>query len=184
MIRRLLPWAIIGLLAAIAFFVGSTFWRASQLPENLTATATDTVEAPVAAVWLVLNTPGVLKERFDEVEFQEVVEDAQGLSSWTSRHEDRNYFTRYVRTQAEQPGGGQAWVYAYTITPEEVPVLTTREVRMTDTGNGFTEVQVTDSMTVTDRQMRMWMGVLGIDSGAKNELKAIMALADAAEAAL
>lgn len=184
MIRRLLPWAIVAFLAAVAFFVGSSFWRASQLPETLTATASDTVDAPVEAVWLVLNTAGVLKERFDEVEFQDVTEDAQGIAGWTSRHEDRNYFTRYVRTRAEQPEGAGPWIYAYSITPEDVPVLTVREVQMRDIGNGETEVTVTDAMTITDRQMRMWMGVLGIDSGARNELKAIMALADAAEAAL
>jgi len=184
MIRRLLPWAIVAFLLAVAFFVGTAFWRASQLPEDLTASVTDTVDAPVAAVWMVLNTSGVLTERFDEVEFEEVTEDAQGLVSWTSRHEDRNYFTRFERTRAEQPQGGAQWVYAYTITPEEVPVVTAREVLMLDKGNGVTQVTVTDTMKINNRQMRMWMGVLGIDSGAKNELKAILALADAAEAAL
>ena len=72
MIRRLLPWAIVAFLLAVAFFVGTAFWRASQLPEDLTASVTDTVDAPVEAVWMVLNTSGVLTERFDEVEFEEV----------------------------------------------------------------------------------------------------------------
>ena len=75
MIRRLLPWAIVAVIAAIAFFVGSMFWRAWQLPEDLSASVTGVTDAPPAAVWLVLNTPGVLDERFDEVEFEDVVED-------------------------------------------------------------------------------------------------------------
>jgi len=184
MIRRLLPWAVIAFLAAVVFFAGSTFWRAWQLPEVLSATATETVDSPAEAVWLVLNTPGVLKERFDEVEFENIVEDARGLAGWTSRHEDRNYYTRYVRTRADQPSDGTRWVYAYTIDPEDVPVRTTRKVEMYDQGDGTTEVRVTDELVISDRQLRMWMGVLGIDSGVKNELKAITSLSDAAEAAL
>ena len=89
MIRRLLPWAIIAFLVAVAFFIGSAFFRAWQLPEDISASVTETVESPVAAVWMVVNTAGVLEERFDEVEFENVVEDDFGLVSWTSRHEDR-----------------------------------------------------------------------------------------------
>ena len=184
MIRRILPWALIAFLAAVLFFAGSMFWRAWQLPEDLTATVTETVDSPVEAVWLVLNTPGVLEERFDEVEFENIVEDGRGLASWTSRHEDRNYYTRFVRTRAEQPTDGGRWVYAYTITPEDVPVRTTRKVEMFDQGNGTTEVRVSDEMIISNRQLRMWMGILGVDSGVKNEMKAINSLVEAAEAAL
>ena len=184
MIRRLLPWAIIAFHVAVAFFIGSTFFRAWQLPEDISASVTETVESPVAAVWMVLNTAGVLEERFDEVEFENVVEDDFGLVSWTARHEDRNYYTQFTRTQADQPADGSAWVYAYSITPEDVPVQTARAIQMRDLGNGSTEVRITDDLVVKDRQLRMWMGVLGIDSGVKNEMKAITSLASAAEAAL
>ena len=184
MIRRLLPWAIIAFLAAIAFFVGSAFIRAWQLPEDLSASVTETVESPVAAVWMVVNTAGVLEERFDEVEFENVIEDDFGLVSWTSRHEDRNYYTQFTRTRAEQPTDGLDWVYAYSIVPDDVPVLTARLIEMRDLGNGTTEVQITDELSVKDRQLRMWMGILGLDSGVKNEMKAITSLASAAEAAL
>ena len=184
MIRRLLPWALIGACAALAFFIGSFFWRAWNLPEALSGSATETVDAPVEAVWLVLNTAGVLKERFDEVEFEDLIEDEQGLVRWTARHEDRNYFTRFERTLALQPSDGANWVYAYSITPEDVPVLTTRVIEMIPQGKGQTLVRVTDEMVVEDRQLRMWMGLLGLDSGAKNELKAITSLVESAKAAL
>ena len=184
MIRRLLPWAIVAVIAAIAFFVGSMFWRAWQLPEDLSASVTGVTEAPPAAVWLVLNTPGVLDERFDEVEFEDVVEDGRGLAAWTARHEDRNYFTRFIRTRADQPTSGTRWVYAYKITPEDVPVLTTRKVEIFDQGDGTSEIKVTDNMIIEDRSLRMWMGVLGLESGVKNELKALTTLAVSAKAAL
>ena len=152
MIRRLLPWAIIAFLVAVAFFIGSAFFRAWQLPEDISASVTETVESPVAAVWMVLNTAGVLEERFDEVEFENVVEDDFGLVSWTARHEDRNYYTQFTRTQADQPADGSAWVYAYSITPEDVPVQTARAIQMRDLGNGSTEVRITDDLVVKDRQ--------------------------------
>jgi len=184
MIRRLIPWIVLALLAAVAFFIGAIFWRAWQLPEDLSASVTETVDAPVEAVWIVLNTPAVLEERFDEVEFENIVEDGRGLASWTARHEDRNYFTRFIRTRSEQPLNGNRWVYAYKITPEEVPALTTRKVEMFDLGDGTTEVKVTDDLVIEDRQLRMWMGVLGIESGAKNEMKALTSLVDAAAKSL
>ena len=43
---------------------------------------------------------------------------------------------------------------------------------------------VTDQLTIEDRSLRMWMGVLGTDGGAKNELKALKSLAVSAKAAL
>ncbi|MGB1155809.1 MAG: hypothetical protein ACPG42_03245 [Alphaproteobacteria bacterium] len=184
MIRRLLPWVIIAALAAVVFFVGSLFWQAWNLPETQSASVTETVDAPAEAVWLVLNTAGVLKERFDEVEFEDVVEDDQGLVQWTSRHEDRNYYTRFVRTRALQPADGGPWVYEYTITPEDVPVLTTRTVEIASQPGGQVEVSVTDVLVIEDRTLRMWMGVLGMDSGVKNEMKAITSLVDSAKAAL
>lgn len=184
MIRRLLPWAILAVLAAVAFFVGSLFWRAWQLPEVSTATASGITQAPPEAVWLALNTPGVLDERFDEVEFEDVVTDGRGLAAWTARHEDRNYYTRFIRTRAEQPADAARWVYAFKITPEDVPVLTTRKIEILDQGDGTSEIKVTDNLIIEDRRLRMWMGVLGMDSGVKNELKALTSLAVSAKQAL
>ncbi|MAH88201.1 MAG: hypothetical protein CMF26_06315 [Kiloniella sp.] len=189
MIRRLLPWASFGLLVAVAFFVGSQFWRASQLPETLTAAVEGTTQAPPAAVWLVLNTAGVLTERFDEVEVYDLLEDDLGLGAWTTRHEDRNYLTRFTRIEAVQGGNGDdgddgPWVYSYRIDAEDVPVQTLREVRFVGQGDGSTVITVTDQLTIEDSGLRLWMGVLGIDSGAKNELKALTSLAVSASAAL
>ncbi|MEC8153364.1 MAG: hypothetical protein VX077_00580 [Pseudomonadota bacterium] len=188
MIRRLLPWAVLALFAALAFFVGSLFWQASRLPETLTATAEDSTQAPAAAVWLALNTPGVLTERFDEVEVAEQTEDDLGLSTWTTRHEDRYYLTRFTRVEAVQGGSGGAdaapWIYSYRIDAEDVPVQTLREVRFVEQADGSTLITVTDQLTIEDRSLRMWMGVLGIDGGAKNELKALKSLAVSAKAVL
>lgn len=188
MIRRLLPWAVLAFFAALAFFVGSLFWQASRLPETLTVTAEDSTQAPAAAVWLVLNTAGVLTERFDEVEVYEQTEDDLGLSAWITRHEDRNYLTRFTRVEAVKGGSGgndaAPWIYSYRIDAEDVPVRTLREVRFVEQPDGSTLITVTDQLTIEDRSLRMWMGVLGTDGGAKNELKALKSLAVSAKAAL
>ena len=99
--------------------------------ETLTATAEDSTQALAAAVWLVLNTPGVLTERFDEVEVYEQTEDDLGLSAWITRHEDRNYLTRFTRIEAVKGGSGgndAALIYSYRIDAEDAG-RTLREVR-------------------------------------------------------
>ena len=61
---------------------------------------------------------------------------------------------------------------------------TLREVRFVEQIDGSTLITVTDQLTIEDRSLRMWMGVLGTDGGAKNELKALKSLAVSAKAAL